>query len=202
MTSIDENIAGDDYRGDIGVFIDRDGTINRAGPGEYITKWTNFEFLPGALDAIALLSTLSVKIFIVTNQSAIFREMMTYGDLHHIHSMMEFEIVSAGGRIDGIKFCPHTPRDKCLCRKPSAHLYEEIAREHAIDLARSFNIGDSTRDMESGNKVKMTNILVRTGHGKVTETELRSQNIGVDYIVDDLMKASEIVLDMINKQKS
>lgn len=201
MIDFDDKDSFNEISSDIGVFIDRDGTINRADPDEYITKWMNFEFLPGALDAFALLGTIPVKIFIVTNQSAIYRDMMTHGDLEHIHGMMEFEIVSAGGRIDGIKYCPHTPRDKCPCRKPSSFLYEELAREHAIDLTRSFNIGDSIRDMEAGQKVKMTNFLVRTGYGKLTEAELTAQNIKVDYIVDTLKNAVEIIINLINKDK-
>lgn len=188
-----------ELEGDIGVFLDRDGTINRAGQDEYITKWLDFEFLPGALEGLAILASLPVKIFIVTNQSAIYRDMMTRGDLEHIHNMMEFDIVSAGGRIDAIKYCPHTPRDKCLCRKPSPFLFQELAREHSIELSKSFNIGDSIRDMEAGHQLNMTNILVRTGHGMRTELELASLNIKVHYIVDDLLKAAEKVKELLTQ---
>jgi len=187
-----------EIEGDIGVFLDRDGTINRADPGEYITKWMNFEFLPGALEGISLLASLPIMIFVVTNQSAIYRDLMTHGDLEHIHGMMEFEIVSAGGRIDSIKYCPHTPRDKCACRKPSSLLYEELAREYSIDLSKSYNIGDHTRDMEAGQKANMINILVRTGHGITSEAELATQNVRVDFIVDNLKMAADTIANLIS----
>jgi D-glycero-D-manno-heptose 1,7-bisphosphate phosphatase len=196
----DINQSSEELKGEIGVFIDRDGTINEAGPGEYITKWVDFKFIPGALEGLSFLATLPVKIFIVTNQSGVYRGFLTAAELEHIHGMMEFEIVSAGGRIDGLKYCPHMPRDKCSCRKPSPMLFEELAREHAIDLTRSINIGDSVRDMEAGIKVGMKNILIRTGHGKIAESELVHQNIKVDYIVDNLKDASEIVAKIVNEE--
>jgi len=161
----------------------------------------DFKFIPGALESLASLASLPVKVFIVTNQSAIYRGLLTAGDLEHIHGMMEFEIVSIGGRIDGLKYCPHMPRDKCKCRKPSSLLFEELAREHAIDLDRSINIGDSMRDMEAGIKAGMKNILVRTGQGKLAETELVHQNIKVDYVVDNLKEAVEIVSKIVNEEK-
>ena len=89
----DINLSGEETKGEIGVFIDRDGTINEAGPGEYITKWMDFKFIPGALEGLASLAALPVRIFIVTNQSAVYRGLLTAGDLEHIHGMMEFEIV-------------------------------------------------------------------------------------------------------------
>lgn len=183
----------DALKGDIAVFIDRDGTINEAGAGEYIVTWPRFKFIPGTFEAFATLAKLPVKIFIVTNQSAVHRDMITKSDLELIHSMMEFEIVSRDGRIDGLKYCPHTPKEKCGCRKPKSLLFEELAREHAIDLERSFNIGDHIRDMQAGSALGMTNILVRTGHGKMMESELSSPDISVHHVVDNLKAASELI---------
>jgi D-glycero-D-manno-heptose 1,7-bisphosphate phosphatase len=200
---VEENkiAKGDDLRGEIGVFIDRDGTINRAGPGEYITKWAQFEFLGGSLECFTKLAKLPVKIFVVTNQSAVHRDMLTVAGLEHIHSMMEFAIVSAGGRVDGLKYCPHTPKEKCTCRKPSTLLFTELAREHAIDLEKSYNIGDHIRDMQPGHELGMTNILVRTGHGMSMETSIASSDIRVDYVVDNLLVAAEVIESQIQKKE-
>jgi D-glycero-D-manno-heptose 1,7-bisphosphate phosphatase len=187
----------DDLKGDIGIFIDRDGTINKAEKGEYITRWTLFEFLPGALEGMAEMAELPVKIFIVTNQSAVHRDLITAGELEHIHSMMEFEIVSNGGKIDGLKYCPHIPKENCSCRKPGTLLFEEFAREHAIDLEKSINIGDHIRDMKAGASLNMTNILVRTGYGQMAEMELMSTDIRVHRVVDNLLDASKVISDLL-----
>ena len=37
------------------VFLDRDGVINKDSP-DYVKSWAEFEFLPGSLDAIRLLT--------------------------------------------------------------------------------------------------------------------------------------------------
>ncbi|MFH1513983.1 MAG: HAD-IIIA family hydrolase [bacterium] len=186
--------------GETAVFLDRDGTINSAGTGQYITRWQQFEFLPGVPGALAALAKLPVKIFVVTNQSAVHRDMMTVSDLELIHGRMEFEIVSAGGRIDGLKYCPHAPREKCYCRKPKSLLFSELAKEHALELKNSFNVGDHTRDMQAGHVFGMTNILVRTGLGKMSEMSLKSSEHIVDHVVDDLPKAVEIIESILNER--
>ncbi len=152
-----------------------------------------FKFIPGTFEAFSTLAKLPIKIVIVTNQSAVHRDMITKGDLELIHSMMEFEIGTKGGRIDGLKYCPHTPKEKCDCRKPKTLLFEELAKEHAIDLERSFNIGDHIRDMHAGHDLGMTNIMVRTGHGKMMELDMSSHEINVHHVVDDLKAASDII---------
>ncbi|MCD6217737.1 HAD-IIIA family hydrolase [bacterium] len=184
----------EELKGDIGVFIDRDGTINIAGAGEYITSWPMFKFIPGTLEAFATLAKLPVKILIVTNQSAVHRGLITKYGIELIHGMMEFEIVSNGGRIDGLKYCPHTAKENCDCRKPKTLLFEELAKEHAIDIERSINIGDHIRDMQAGNDLGMTNIMVRTGHGKMMNLDMSSHEINIHYVVDDLKAASEIIV--------
>ena len=190
----------DEITGDTAVFLDRDGTINKADSGEYITSWQQFEFLPNALNAIATLAKLPVKIFVVTNQSAVHRSMMTVSDLDLIHGRMEFEIVSNGGRIDGLKYCPHTPREKCDCRKPKSLLFSELAKEHAIELKNSFNVGDNTRDMQAGYHLGIKNILVRTGHGKMSEMSLKSSDHIVNHIVDDLTNAVDLIESILNER--
>ena len=35
------------------LFLDRDGVINKEQEGTYVTRWEEFEFLPGVLDGLA-----------------------------------------------------------------------------------------------------------------------------------------------------
>ena len=39
------------------LFLDRDGVINKRIPGAYVSCWEEFEFLPGALEAIEAISS-------------------------------------------------------------------------------------------------------------------------------------------------
>jgi histidinol phosphatase-like enzyme len=59
-------IAFDNY--DNTLFLDRDGVINRHRPDDYVKSWEEFEFLPGALDTLALISKQFRYVIMVTNQ--------------------------------------------------------------------------------------------------------------------------------------
>ena len=111
--------APDGPRRPSAVFLDRDGVINRKAPeGEYVTRWSEFAFLPGALDALRALAGAPVRVVVATNQRGIARGRMTAGDLAAIHARMRGAVLEAGGRIDAIYHCPH--EGGCDCRKPGA----------------------------------------------------------------------------------
>jgi len=130
------------------VFLDRDGVINRLNRGSYVTSWDKFVFLEGAKEAIAKLSGSGFLVFIITNQSAINRGLLTEAGLEVIHNNMLCEIEEAGGKIEGIYHCPHRPDEKCKCRKPETGLFERAARDHAIDFGNSWFVGDFDSDRE------------------------------------------------------
>ena len=47
--------------------------------------------------------------------------------------------------------------------------------------------------MQAGDNLGMTNILVRTGHGKMSELSMSSLDINIHHVVDDFKAASEII---------
>ena len=87
------------------LLLDRDGTINVHIIGDYVRKWSDFEFIPGALEALAKFAKHFKHIFIVTNQRGIGKGKYTEADLMDIHNKMNAEIKKAGGRIDKIYYC-------------------------------------------------------------------------------------------------
>jgi D-glycero-D-manno-heptose 1,7-bisphosphate phosphatase len=75
------------------VFLDRDGVINRKPPeGDYVERWEQFEFLPGAIEALALLAAAGIRAVVVTNQRGVALGRMTLGDLDDIHRRMQAEL--------------------------------------------------------------------------------------------------------------
>jgi histidinol phosphatase-like enzyme len=46
------------------LFLDRDGVINKEQEGTYVTRWEEFEFLPGVLDGLANIRPYFDKIII------------------------------------------------------------------------------------------------------------------------------------------
>jgi D-glycero-D-manno-heptose 1,7-bisphosphate phosphatase len=151
---------------DRAVFLDRDGVINRDRP-DYVKSWEEFEFLPGALEALRLLALGPRRIIVVSNQSAIGRGLVSREDVDRIHARMTEAVRGAGGRIDAIYYCPHRPDEGCPCRKPRPGLLRKAARELGLDLPGSLLIGDDLQDLETAVAAGVRPVLVRTGHGKV-----------------------------------
>lgn len=144
------------------LFMDRDDTINKRLPGDYVKSWSEFEFLPNALESIKYFSQVFNKIIIVTNQQGIGKEIMTSEQLNEIHSLMLDEIIEAGGYIDQIYYCPHLAIENPMCRKPNPGMGFQAAEDFPdIEFRKSLMVGDSISDMEFGYKLGMKNVLVK-----------------------------------------
>jgi D-glycero-D-manno-heptose 1,7-bisphosphate phosphatase len=98
--------------------------------------------------------------------------------------------------LDGLYFCPHTPEDRCLCRKPRTGLIQKASQELGFDLSKSIVIGDKVSDIEMGRRVRALTILVRTGYGAQIAAE---QRVAADYIVDDLPAAVAVIGSIFRK---
>ena len=144
------------------VFLDRDGVINRDSP-DYIKSWSEFEFLPGSISAIKQLTTHGFSSLIITNQSAIGRNMISLADLQQMHTLMKSAISSGGGEITDIFFCPHTPDVGCDCRKPKPGLIYQAQVRFDIDISKTVMVGDSAKDIECARNAGCGHtILVKT----------------------------------------
>ncbi len=171
------------------VFLDRDGVINRDSP-DYIKSWSEFEFLPGSLEALKQLTLNGFTIIIITNQSVIHRKMVSRKTLDYIHAKMKAAVQSNGGEIKDIFFCPHIPKDRCDCRKPNPGLIYAAKRRYRIDLETSTMVGDSAKDIECARNAGCGSaILVKTGNGVVAEEMLEERMICPDFVARDLLEA-------------
>lgn len=153
------------------LVLDRDGVINEDSD-DYIKSPDEWVPLPGSLDAIAALSRAGFRMTVATNQSGVGRGLYTLETLDAIHEKMMGSIRAAGGTIERIFFCPHTPEEGCDCRKPKPGMLLEAAALFACDPSACRVIGDSMRDLEAAELVGAEPILVRTGYGLETEEVL------------------------------
>ena len=171
------------------VFLDRDGVINRDSP-DYIKSWSEFEFLPGSLEAIKLLTLNGFATIIITNQSVINRKMVSGKELDYMHTMMKEAVTSTGGQIKDIFYCPHVPEDRCNCRKPNPGLIFMAKQKYRIDIATSVMVGDSAKDIECARNAGCGYaVLVKTGNGDEAEKILKEKSIYPDLIARDLLEA-------------
>jgi D-glycero-D-manno-heptose 1,7-bisphosphate phosphatase len=145
------------------VFLDRDGTIaDEVGYLNHVTRFRMFAFAPGA---IRRLNEAHIPVVVVTNQSGVARGYFPESLVGEVHNRMMRELAEHGAHVDGIYYCPHSSADDCKCRKPNSGMLDQAASELALDLKRSFVVGDRYGDIELAYKVGAQGILVKTGYG-------------------------------------
>jgi len=175
------------------VFLDRDGTI--AEEVGYLNHASRFRMFPFVAAAIRRLNEAGLPVIVVTNQSGVGRGYFPESLVHSVNELMKKDLAAAGARIDAVYYCPHTSADRCDCRKPKTSLLERAAREHLIELSRSFVVGDRYGDIELARNVRARGILVRTGYG---EGELAWHSAKwptqPDFVAEDLSKAADWIL--------
>ena len=140
------------------IFLDRDGVINIEK--NYLHKIEDFEFIKGVFDACKHFNDLDFKIIVITNQSAINRNLMTHEQLNEIHSHIQQYLKSFDTSIDNFYFCPHKPDENCNCRKPKSGMLLEAIKEFNIDPKLSWILGDNDSDIEAGLNVGCQTIKI------------------------------------------
>jgi D-glycero-D-manno-heptose 1,7-bisphosphate phosphatase len=154
------------------VILDRDGVINQDSDA-YIKSPDEWVPIPGSLEAIARLNHAGYHVVVATNQSGLARGLFDIDHLNAIHEKLHDELAKVGGHIDAIFFCPHGPDDGCECRKPKAGLMHQISRRLDVDLDGVPAIGDSLRDLQAAAQIGAKPILVLTGKGQKTKSDLK-----------------------------
>lgn len=174
------------------VILDRDGVLNReAGGGGYVREPAEFFWLPGAIEALALLRRAGVRLSVATNQSGVGRGLMTMAQLEAVHDRMKTEASSQGAALDIVLFCPHAPDEGCACRKPAPGLIREAIARSGIAAADSLVVGDDQRDLEAAARAGVKAALVRTGKGRKTEALLHGADVPA---YDDLPQLARAII--------
>jgi len=177
------------------VFLDRDGVINKKAPeGDYVTCWEDFKFLPDAVEAVARLNAAGFYVIVVTNQRCIARGLLTVPQLEIIHQRMLESLAANGARVDAIYYCPHEMEPICRCRKPAPGMILDAARDHGIELAASWMIGDSDIDIEAGKGAGCRTARLLDGSGGQGALSRRFRN-NAELVADSLSDAARQILN-------
>lgn len=173
------------------VILDRDGVLNcEAHGGGYILGPEEFCWMPGALEALALLRRAGVYVSVATNQSGVGRGLMTLAQLEAVHERMRADAAREGGALGAVLFCPHAPDDGCACRKPAPGLIREALSRSGFIAAESLVVGDDFRDLDSAVRAGVKAALVRTGKGRQTEALLKQGEVPA---YDDLLQLARAI---------
>jgi D-glycero-D-manno-heptose 1,7-bisphosphate phosphatase len=179
---------------DRALFLDRDGVIieNRT---DYVRTWSDVSIYSQALSSLRRIKSSPFKVFIITNQSAVGRGIISHSTAEEINRQLVYEIESAGGRVDGVYMCPHAPDEECPCRKPQPGMILRAAVEYALDLESSILIGDALSDIIAGQSSGVgKNCLVKTGRGASQIALPQARQIPIFNVYNDL---AEALLDLI-----
>jgi D-glycero-D-manno-heptose 1,7-bisphosphate phosphatase len=151
------------------AFIDRDGVINRERG--FVHRIEDFEFIPGAIDALRALKEGGYLLVVVTNQSGIARGLYAEDDYLRLTDHMSQMLAASGVSLAAALYCPHLPQARvqryrvdCDCRKPRPGMLRRAAVELGIDVSESILIGDRISDVEAGRAAGVRRCyLVRSG---------------------------------------
>ncbi len=174
------------------VFIDRDGTLNVEK--NYLHKWQDWEWIPGAVEAIKRFNAAGYWVIVTSNQAGVARGLYSEADIDVLHRQVDADLQRQDAHIDAYYYCPHHPehgavRD-CDCRKPEPGMLLQAAKAHDINLIKSYMIGDKVSDVEAGLNAGVTPILVETGYGAKERAELPPAVL----VVHDIGAAAEWIL--------
>ena len=177
--------GGFDEKGTPAVFLDRDGTVMH--DVAYCSDPAKVRVFDDAPDALRRLKAAGFKIFVITNQSGIGRGYFSEADYHAVAQEAERQI--GPGVIDATYFCPDAPETASNRRKPEPGMLLEAARDHGLDLSRSFFVGDKRIDAECGRNAGCRTVLVESGCEEHDE-----ENHGADWKAPNLSAAADIIL--------
>jgi D-glycero-D-manno-heptose 1,7-bisphosphate phosphatase len=141
-------------------------------------------------------------VFVVSNQSVIARGWATHEQVHDVNDRIQALLGEASGaHVDAFYYCPHHPdiTGPCECRKPAPGMLLQAAREHGIDLKRSYMVGDTATDIEAGiNAGTRTVLLLTSGIG--ARSELEAMGKWPTAIMDGVGEAVEWALRDIERR--
>lgn len=168
------------------VFLDRDGVLIRATvrngkphPPESVDL---MEILPDVPEALARLRQAGFHLIVVTNQPDVARGRETREGVEAMHARL-----SAALPIDDVRVCYHDDVDACACRKPEPGMLIDAARDHGIDLSRSFMVGDRWRDVEAGRRAGCRTVFLDYGYAEPQpespDRVVATLSEGVDWIL-------------------
>jgi histidinol-phosphate phosphatase family protein len=147
------------------IFLDRDGTLIL--DKNYLSRVEDMEYFPDTLKALSLLQSLGYDLFVVTNQSGVGRGYFSLESVYVIHRQFQNDLREQKlSPFKDFAICPHSPDDKCECRKPSGKMIRDLMEKFNISPEHSWMIGDKIIDAEAGKDAGIKSAIVRHNESK------------------------------------
>jgi D,D-heptose 1,7-bisphosphate phosphatase len=182
------------------IFFDRDNTLI-ANDG-YLGDPNGVVLVDGAADAVARARALGYAVVVFSNQSGVARGMFGEEAVHAVNHRLDEMLLDDNPHavIDRHEFCPFHPeatveryRQDSDLRKPKPGMILQAERQLALDLARSWVVGDAPRDVDAGKAAGCRAILVKNGSLAASPASQEPGSSHADYVVESLAEAMEVI---------
>lgn len=148
-----------------GVFLDRDGVINRSavhnGKPYAPRLLSEFRLLPGVTEAVSRLKKAGFIVIVVTNQPDVGHGLIDRDTIEAMHNKLKTSVP-----VDDILMCPHRQDAGCDCRKPKPGLILDAMRRWSIAPAGSYMVGDRWNDVVAGKAAGLYTIFLDRGYSE------------------------------------
>ena len=180
------------------VFLDRDGVLNRPVVRDGLpfppATAEEFELYPDVADGCSQLRKAGFLLVVVTNQPDVGRGTQTREAIEAMHSKLRAAIPV----LDAIEVCFHAGAahgEPCDCRKPKPGMLLRAAAAYAIDLKKSFLIGDRWRDVDCAHAAGCRSVLIDHGYHEALKEK-------PEFTVTNFSEAVSAILAATNNARS
>ena len=178
-----------------GLFVDRDGVVNREQG--YVWQLTDFVLEPAFLELAQHASKLGYRIVVVTNQGGVGKGLYTEADVELLHQHLYATLADLGVPAPLVFSCPHHPSTSaCLCRKPNTLLFERALHLYRLDPRKCWMLGDRARDVIPAKQLGMQTVLITSHSAEEGPTP------EADLLVPTILEASTYLIKKLSASDS
>lgn len=165
------------------IFFDRDGVVNevvmREGVVSSPRSWDEFRIRLDFAQFHSALRGKSVRLFVVSNQPDISRNLLDIADLARMDAEMKRQF-----EFDEIMYCTHDNGDECECRKPRPGMIISLLQKHGLHRDRVVFVGDGEKDVMAGRAAGVPTILLKRPY---------NAHVQAEFTVDTLREILDLV---------
>jgi D-glycero-D-manno-heptose 1,7-bisphosphate phosphatase len=151
------------------IFLDKDGTLIPDIPYNVDPDLITLE--ANVIYGLRAFHRSGYLLIVISNQSGVARGLFTEDKLVLVENKLRNLLCAYRLPLAGFYYCPHHPQGtedgyniNCDCRKPLPGMLLKAAKEHDVDIASSWMIGDILNDVEAGNRAGCKTVLINNGN--------------------------------------
>ena len=167
------------------IFFDRDGTLIE--DKIYLNDPNSIEYLPGVVHALRKLRDLGFFFVVVTNQSGMAKGIVQIENLDTIHKNMTAHFALNGLDVSRYYYAPYNTDTNHPMRKPNPGMLSTAARDHGIDLSRSWMIGDRWSDVAAGKALGLRTVFLKGSEDPIC------LEVAPDAVVSNLLEMAAYI---------